>query len=82
VIVCNVIESTGRVTNRRRQLGQNHYNVKYANLLTGYQTIMDIYRPGNGYLVASMLKVPRHLGVGYANGVMILLVGLKTALNY
>jgi hypothetical protein len=28
-----------------------------------------------------MLKVSRNLGVGYANGVMILLVGLKTALN-
>jgi hypothetical protein len=57
--------------------------VKYAILLTGYQTIMDTYyRMGNGHLVAIMLKVSRNLGVGHANGVMTLLVGLKIALNY
>jgi len=57
--------------------------VKYAILLTGYQTIMDTYyRMGNGHLVAIMLKVSRNLGVGHANGVMTLLVGLKIDLNY
>jgi hypothetical protein len=56
VIVWNVIESTGHFTNHRHQLRQNHHNVKYAVLLTGYQTIMDTYyRMGNGHLVAIML---------------------------
>jgi hypothetical protein len=49
VIVCNVIENTENFTNRPHQLRQNHHDVRYAILLTGYQTIMDTYyRMGMG----------------------------------